>query len=30
MDYHFEFEASDEYLPDIQDKILERTRNELL
>ena len=30
MDYHFEFEASDEYLPDIQDKILELTRNELL
>ena len=30
MDGHLEFEASDEYLPDIVDKILTLTRNELL
>ena len=30
MDGHFQFEASDEYLPDIVDKTLSLTRNELL
>lgn len=30
MDGHFQFEASDEYLPDIVDKVLTLTRNELL
>ena len=30
MDGHLDFEASDEYLPDIVDKVLLLTRNELL
>ena len=30
MDGHFQFEASDEYLPDIPDKVLLLTRNEAL
>ena len=30
MESHFHFEASDEYLPDIPDKVLSLTRNEAL